>query len=292
MLGDALIDALVAAADEQQPVERGVLARHRLVKPAALRRKQRHPLPGVSSRPDRFHRFKDRLRFQQHPLSAAERPVVDRAMTVMSPVSQIVDTNFDQPRLPGALHHAVLEWPAEKFRKDRQDVKLHLQAKAGVWRLPAASFPTNPASPPADRCGSSSPPHRFRGRSRARRESKFRARRRFLRAAAERRPNPPLRSPSPLRIRPQSGSRSDQRGKIRLPAAGRAPAPGPEDRRRSRVRRRRSNRSRRISAPAGPGDTKPAPGGRATGALRAVAPPAPDGPPGPDGSYKFPPETR
>src|SRR5579883_1196378 len=172
MLGDALIHAFVAAADEQQLLQRGIFARHRLVEFAALRGKQRDALLGVSNWPDRFHGFKDRLRLQQHSFAAAERPVIDRAMTVMSPVSQIVDTNFDQPRLAGALEHAVLEWPAEKFRKDRKDVKLHLQAKAGVWRLPAASFPTNPASPPADRCGSSSPPHRFRGRSRARRESK------------------------------------------------------------------------------------------------------------------------
>src|SRR5262249_31390137 len=105
------------------------LPRNILIESAALRRKQDHTFTGMPGpaaiRPDRFNRFEDRLGFQNHSLTAAERPVVDSLVTILSPVSQIVEANFDQPRPEGPLDHAVLEWSAEKIREDRQHVEGH-----------------------------------------------------------------------------------------------------------------------------------------------------------------------
>ena len=53
------------------------------------------------------------------------RDVVDAAMTVVSPVPEIVDVELDQAGLSGIGHYAVLEGACEKVREDGEDAEDH-----------------------------------------------------------------------------------------------------------------------------------------------------------------------
>ena len=77
--------------------------------------------------------------FQQHALTAPERPIIHSAMTIVSPVSQIVNTNIQSPSLLRFRHHAVIERPGEKLRKNRDDVKAH-----NYRRLTSLTHPSSP----------------------------------------------------------------------------------------------------------------------------------------------------
>src|ERR1041385_6985135 len=123
MLGHALVDTFISAADQQDLIQLRIRPRRRLIELAALRRHQNNLLPRRFRRPDRFHRFKERPRFEQHAFTAAKRPVIHGAMPIVRPIAQIVYRDLDQTVFPRALNDAVLERPPEKFREDRQHVK-------------------------------------------------------------------------------------------------------------------------------------------------------------------------
>lgn len=129
MLGHALVDAFVAAADEQEFVELGVVAREGLVELATLRREKHDTAAGIVFRAPskyRFHGFKDGLALQQHAFPAPEWPVIDGAMAVARPIAQVVDVDVEESASPCALDDTVVEGTAKEFGEDREDVKSHL----------------------------------------------------------------------------------------------------------------------------------------------------------------------
>src|ERR1019366_5472642 len=126
----ALIHALVAAADQQQPGLPAQPVGHALVEEPALRRKQHDLLARPAFRPDRFHRLEDRFRLEHHALTPAERTIIHGLVPVRSPVPQIVDADLDQARIAGTFHHAMRKRPLEKLREDRQQMENHGRFKS------------------------------------------------------------------------------------------------------------------------------------------------------------------
>ena len=91
MVGDALVDVLVVAAEQRE-----LSASPRI----APRRPARSVARGVSSTigpvgAERFDRLEERLGLHHHPGAAAVRIVVDRAMAVVRVVAQVDDAVLD-----------------------------------------------------------------------------------------------------------------------------------------------------------------------------------------------------
>src|SRR5579883_111126 len=125
MFRDALVDAFVAAADQQQFGVPGEPVGHRLVEHAALGGEQGYFLIGAAFRPDGFHGVEDRLGLEDHAFAASERPVVDGFVAVVGPVPEVVDADVQDARIFRPFDHAEVERPREKFGEDRQDVENH-----------------------------------------------------------------------------------------------------------------------------------------------------------------------
>ncbi len=122
MLGHALIDTLIPAADQDDAFPGGELLRHRLVEHASLSRQQHDfRLRPRTARPDPelLQALEDRLRLQHHAFAAAEWTIVHRAMPVVRKGTQIVQRDLRQPELPRPPHDAVIERTAEKVGEDR-----------------------------------------------------------------------------------------------------------------------------------------------------------------------------
>ncbi len=112
MLGNALVNALVSAAEEYHTLQLCESTRRFLPEKFAGGGKQNDGCAcGRRSAfaPDqRFNCRKDRLGLHHHAFAPAERPVVHCPMTVVRKIAQIVDVRFDQPRLARAAHDAVI----------------------------------------------------------------------------------------------------------------------------------------------------------------------------------------
>ena len=110
MFGHPLIHALIPAADQQQFIKRRITPSPSLPEKFALRRQQHHPLP-LACAPATIASTASnkRLRLQQHAFAAAKWPVVHRSMTVVCPVSQIVNPDFQPPRLLRLRDHPDVE---------------------------------------------------------------------------------------------------------------------------------------------------------------------------------------
>ena len=89
----ALVDALVATAEEHQPLPGRQLAGQRLAERRPGRR-------GYDDRravdPERVERLAERLGRHHHAGAAAERRVVDGAVPVVGPLPQVVDVQLDE----------------------------------------------------------------------------------------------------------------------------------------------------------------------------------------------------
>ena len=96
---------------------------------APLRREKNDSLPRIAERlrvgraRQRFDRLKDRLGLQDHPVAAAERPVVHHLVPVVRPAAQVVRRYLDQPGRARPPHDAEVEHPPEELREDGDDVK-------------------------------------------------------------------------------------------------------------------------------------------------------------------------
>src|SRR5579864_5980723 len=255
---DALIDSFVTATNQQQLTTGAVFPRPRLVELSSLGRQQDHFPALAPLGPDRFHRFKDRSGLQQHAFASAEGPVIHGPVPVAGPAPQIVHLDLDQPGFPRPLHHAVLERPPEKLRKNRQHMKLHdnvvFMGAAISWQRPTtgrgpvphrpALFTEDPATLRATPPEWSWPPRRSPGRSNARTGLEFHGRPPPPRATEADRRIPLLPSPLPLarpfRLSP-SGNPPDPRTSTLLLPAGRAHRRAPGSRRPATARHRTSN---------------------------------------------------
>ena len=121
VVGDALVDAFVPAAQQGEAVTGGQLAGHRLVEPSAAGGEQQQRTRRVR----RLHGREDRLRPHHHPGPTAERRVVDGAVAVVGVVARIVQPQVDHTPLPGAADEREVERPGEVVGEDREDVDAH-----------------------------------------------------------------------------------------------------------------------------------------------------------------------
>src|SRR6516164_7483080 len=109
--------------DEQQIRLPGQLTRDGLAERPPRRRQQNHPRRFPRNR---FHGFKDRFGLQQHARSTAERTVIDRLMSVVGVIPQLVDLQIQQTRIPRPLDDALIQRPGEPRRKQGEHVNFHL----------------------------------------------------------------------------------------------------------------------------------------------------------------------
>src|SRR5208283_1095617 len=144
-LGDTLVHAFVAPADQHQTLERRQFRRHFLRKALALRRKQDDGLlraPGRMVSCSNFARrqlhrlqtFKERLRLQDHAFAAAEWAVIHGAVPVVRELAQIVDFDLHQAHFRGPAGNTVVEWSTKEVRKNRDNVGLHLDPRPSPQR--------------------------------------------------------------------------------------------------------------------------------------------------------------
>ena len=135
MLKDPGVEALVAAAQQGQPVARRQLARVRVVEDPAARVERHDPprRPHLVERPavGALHRGRDHVHPEHHPRPAAERRVVDRAVLQRGVVAVAVEA---QPQAVGqrVLDGPLLAQPGEPVREQGEDVELeHLLTRRG-----------------------------------------------------------------------------------------------------------------------------------------------------------------
>ena len=98
-----MVDALVASAEEAEPVGRRELLGDALREPAAARTEE-------EQRPRRVGRLdggEHRLGADHHARSPAERVVVDRAVDVGRVLAQVVEAQVEQPRCRGLAEQAA-----------------------------------------------------------------------------------------------------------------------------------------------------------------------------------------
>ena len=126
LLDQARVEALVAAAQEQDALLVDQLLGQTLVeRPAA--RAQRDPPETPVTRLEPFDGFGDRFGTQQHAGSATERPVVDAAMAIAREVAEVDALDPDLALLLGyaqdALRGVGLDgfWEQGQDGKERQD---------------------------------------------------------------------------------------------------------------------------------------------------------------------------
>src|SRR5215469_16653398 len=130
MLAHTLIHAFITAADKDDALVRHYLLRHGLGEQLPLRRQKYDRF--ARSRAlwrdlQRLKALEDRLRLEHHAFAASEWPVVDGAMTVVREGAKIVNSDFYEPGITRAANDAIIQRPAKKVRKNRQDFELHFR---------------------------------------------------------------------------------------------------------------------------------------------------------------------
>jgi hypothetical protein len=65
----------------------------------------------------------DRLGFQNHPVAAAERPIVNDVVLVSGPLPQIVSYYFNQSGITCSPQNSTIDHFAKKLGKDRDDIE-------------------------------------------------------------------------------------------------------------------------------------------------------------------------
>ena len=118
---DALVDALVTRAEQDEVAPAGQLEGARLAERLAGGLEQDHGRIA----PSKFRQgCCDGLGPDDHPGAAAVRLVVDRAMPTEPPAPQIVDPDLGQPALQDAGRDARGERSLQHRREERHDVDL------------------------------------------------------------------------------------------------------------------------------------------------------------------------
>jgi len=123
MVDDALVEALVVAAEEDE-VSAGlrVVAGERLVEAAAAGGHEEHAACGCAKALDGFE---DRLALQHHALAAAVGRVVGGAVFVARPVAEIVAVEGDETALLSFADHAFSQRCGGDGGEEREDVDAH-----------------------------------------------------------------------------------------------------------------------------------------------------------------------
>ncbi len=123
-LAHALVDPLVAPAEQEQIAPARELAHFGLVQPVPLGRQQ-HP-PGSSALRELPHRSEPRGRGHHHAAATAEGLVVDRAVAVEGEIPQVVHLHVQAAALAGAPEKRGLEKGPKELGEDGQDLNAHV----------------------------------------------------------------------------------------------------------------------------------------------------------------------
>ena len=124
MFADAVVDALVVAAEDNQVVERREAVGFVLVVADAVGRGVDH-LVVFPFRFEGFDAAVDRFDLHYHTRLSAEGVVVRGAVLVFCVVPDVVDMDFDQPLLLRTLEDRFVQRRGEQFGYDGQDVYSH-----------------------------------------------------------------------------------------------------------------------------------------------------------------------
>src|SRR5712664_897554 len=135
MLRHALIHAFIPPANENDPLQSRVPPRRFLRESFPCRGQQNdrrtgrprcrlccisHPAPK-----QRLHRLKHWFRLHHHPLAAAKRTIVHRAMPVFGELAQILHPHINQPGFASPPHNPMFQRTSKKLRENRNQVKSH-----------------------------------------------------------------------------------------------------------------------------------------------------------------------
>src|SRR5262245_54342354 len=140
-LRDPLVDALVAAAEEHEPLEPRVALGRLLVEAAAAGREEHHRvLRRGALGQDALDRAAEGLGLHDHAGPSAERRVVHALVLVVGEVAQVVDADAREALLHRAVDDPLRERSLEHPRKDRHHVDREHQARSPAPRAaPSAS---------------------------------------------------------------------------------------------------------------------------------------------------------
>src|SRR5256885_12865641 len=127
MIADALVHALVAAADEDQLLVPGQLFRLGLVETRTLRGKQDHAR-GRQRRARRFDGRDQRLGFHHHPGPAPVGDVVGHPVLAFREVADVHDARLEQALLARLAEDALRERSFDHAGKKREDGDAQLHA--------------------------------------------------------------------------------------------------------------------------------------------------------------------
>jgi len=125
MVGYALVDAFVAAAEEGNI---GVVREApgvTLTEAPAGGACEDHPVRGSALGEDGFYGMEKRSGFQDHAFAPTKGAVVYGLMAIVGPIAQIVYFDFDETGLGGSGDYAMLERAEEKLREDGDDMEGH-----------------------------------------------------------------------------------------------------------------------------------------------------------------------
>ena len=124
-LADALIEALVVPAQQDQTLLRHQLIDHRLAQNAPLRGQQHHAPPGRGHRPHAFNRSSERLRLHNHARPAAVRVVIDHLVPVRSPVADVMHMRLSHPGRKRTPKDRCRQRAIEHIREQREHIDAH-----------------------------------------------------------------------------------------------------------------------------------------------------------------------
>src|SRR5262249_33740588 len=83
--------------------------------------------------------------------ASAKRTIINRVMAVVRERPQVVYRNLNEPGLARSAHNAMIQWPAKKVRKNRQNLELHsgLPIAPGRWGFQTLTYALADARPPS-----------------------------------------------------------------------------------------------------------------------------------------------
>src|SRR6185312_9755726 len=138
---NALVNAFIAAAEEDNAVQASQLASQRLGERAPLCGKQDHagslvaPIENhIGSKfllrfwPDsqRCESFGNRFRFEHHAFSTAEWAIINGAVAVVGKIAQIRNADRYQALGLRTAHDAVLKYPSKEAGEDGNNFETHI----------------------------------------------------------------------------------------------------------------------------------------------------------------------
>ena len=125
MLTDALVDALVVAAENDEVLLQAHLVRDALIEGLPIGRGIDH-LIVVALALEVGDSAVDRLDLQDHPCLPPEGIVIDTAPLIRSVVTDIVDMKLEEALLLGTADDGVLERALEELGHDGEDIYSHV----------------------------------------------------------------------------------------------------------------------------------------------------------------------